>query len=107
MPGVPSVIELAGSEAQRTVLKLILAPTAAGRPYAAPPDIPPARAAALRNAFAGMTRDSGFLADAAKSRIDVQPLFGAQIGDLLDQIFSARRQDVDLARSVTSLKRSP
>lgn len=107
VPGVPDVMELARSDTEGTILKLILAPTAAGRPYAAPPNIPPARAAALRTAFAGMTRDSGFLADAAKSRIDVQPLLGTQVGGLLDEIFSARGEEVEAARRVTSLKSSP
>lgn len=104
VPDVPAVMELARSDAERTILKLILAPTAAGRPYAAPPNIPPARAAALRNAFESMTRDSDFLADAAKSRIEVQPLFGAQVDGLLEEIFSAPQEDVESARRVVSLK---
>jgi len=107
VPGVPAVTELASSGAERTILKLILAPTAAGRPYAAPPNIPPTRAAALRNAFESMTRDPDFLADAAKSRIEVQPLVGAQVDDLLEEIFSAPQEDVESARGVVSLKSSP
>lgn len=54
-----------------------------------------------------MTRDPDFLADAAKSRIEVQPLFGAQIDDLLHEIFSARPQDVESARRMATLKSSP
>lgn len=83
---VPSVMEIARDDRERQMLKVVLAPTLAGRPFAAPPGIPADRAAALRTAFMAMARDEGFLADAAKARIDVQPTAGPEIDTLLADI---------------------
>ena len=47
------------------------------RPFAAPPGIPRDRAAALIAAFDATMKDPDYLADAKKSRIDVNPVSGA------------------------------
>jgi len=51
LPGVPLVTEFATNDEQRSILRLILARQALGRPFLAPPEIPPERLAALRAAF--------------------------------------------------------
>ena len=47
------------------------APLAAGRPFVAPPDLPPDRAAALRAAMLATFGDPEFLAEAKKQRLDI------------------------------------
>lgn len=66
LPEVPSVLELAQSEADRQVIALILAGQVMARPFIAPPEIPEERLAALRAAFSATVRDSRFLAEAEK-----------------------------------------
>lgn len=83
---VPSIMELARDDAQRQTLKVIIAPTVAGRPFAAPPGIPADRAAALRAAFMAMAGDAQFVADATKARVEVQPASGAEIDTLLAEV---------------------
>ena len=79
-------MEIAKTEAERQMLKIVLAPTLAGRPFAAPPGVPADRAAALRAAFMAMVKDKAFLDDAAKARIEVQPTAGPDIDALLREV---------------------
>src|SRR4051794_20389265 len=51
LPDVPLIIDLAKTDEQRQILKLIFARQVIGRPFVGPPGIPPDRAAALREAF--------------------------------------------------------
>ena len=80
-------MELAKSDEQQQVLKVVLAPTLAGRPFALPPGVPADRAVALRDAFAAMTKDRGFLDEAQKIHMDVDPASGAEIEALVKQIY--------------------
>src|SRR6202012_5058460 len=63
---IPTVLDVASTPNQRAVLDLAIARQTMARPYAAPPGIPPARLAALRQAFDDTMRDPEFLADAKR-----------------------------------------
>src|SRR5262245_60625272 len=51
LPDVPAIMEFATTERQKQIFRFILNAQTLGRPFAAPPGIPPDRAAALRKAF--------------------------------------------------------
>jgi tripartite-type tricarboxylate transporter receptor subunit TctC len=87
-PDLPSVVEVAKDTEQQQVLKVVLAPNLAGRPFMAPPGIPPERADALRTAFDAMTRDAQFLGETQKMRVDVQPASGREIEALVQEIYA-------------------
>ena len=89
MKGVPLIMDVAQTEEQKQMLKVVLAPTAAGRPFLAPPSTPPDRVDALRNAFVAMASDAAFTADAAKLRIEVEPMSGPAIHALLENIYGS------------------
>ncbi|MDP2358132.1 MAG: tripartite tricarboxylate transporter substrate-binding protein [Beijerinckiaceae bacterium] len=100
LPGVPAITALARSNDEKAMLKVILAPTAAGRPFLSPPAVPPARLAALRQAFDSMVADAGFKADAAKLRIEVEPMAGKEIHGLLDDIYEAPKGLIDSVKAM-------
>ena len=68
-----------------------------GRPFAMPPNVPADRVAILRAAFEATLKDPAFIADAAKLQMDIDPLTGAQIEDLLKTAYSAPRPIVQRA----------
>ncbi len=76
------------SPEKKQILYLHFAPQAMGRPFAAPPGIPADRKAALIKAFDDTMRDPELLAEAAKQRMDIDPMPGSQIDALLAQIYS-------------------
>jgi tripartite-type tricarboxylate transporter receptor subunit TctC len=57
-----------------------------GRPFFLPPGVPAARVAALRAAFDETVKDKDYLADAEKQKIDVSPMSGQEVEQLIEQV---------------------
>ena len=89
LPDVPLMMEFAKNEQDRETLKLISAPTALGRPYLAPPDIPADRLAALRKAFMETLRDKEFVDDMAKLKLDIDPMGSEEITKIVADTIGA------------------
>jgi tripartite-type tricarboxylate transporter receptor subunit TctC len=58
------------------------------RPLSFPPSTPKARLETLRKAFAATMRDPEFLAEAKKTKLDVDPVAGEEIDSYVKQIYS-------------------
>ena len=83
---VPMFLDQAKTEAERAALKLMLARLEYGRPFFLPPNVPSARVDALRRAFDATMKDPGYLAEADKLKIEVDPLTGEQVAALVEQV---------------------
>src|SRR4051794_37662519 len=79
----PLVLDSVHSADERKALELFFARAAIGRPFVAPPDVPADRIATLRQAFEAMLRDPGFLDDAKKQNLNVVPITGPQMTDIV------------------------
>jgi tripartite-type tricarboxylate transporter receptor subunit TctC len=101
-PDLPSVMEFAKDPEQQQILKIVLAPTLAGRPFFGPPGIPSDRADALRAAFAAAVKDPALLADAHAQGLDVKPASGAEIATLVSEIYRTPPDEVAALRRMTS-----
>jgi tripartite-type tricarboxylate transporter receptor subunit TctC len=53
-----------------------------------PPDTPKERLETLRKAFAATLRDPEFLAEAKKTKLDIEPVSGEEIEGYVKQIYS-------------------
>jgi hypothetical protein len=73
---VPLAQELGGNALDRRVLGFISSGAAMGRPLLAPPGVPLERVEVLRRAFDDTMADQAFLADAARSAMEIKPLKG-------------------------------
>jgi tripartite-type tricarboxylate transporter receptor subunit TctC len=102
LTGVPSMLDLARSDADRDALRLVMARLDVGRPFFLPPNVPPERVAALRRAFDATMKDPAFIAEADKLKIDIDPLTGGELAALIDQI--ARTPPETAARVRTALE---
>jgi tripartite-type tricarboxylate transporter receptor subunit TctC len=58
-----------------------------GRPYLAPPGLSPATVAALRRAFMATMADKEFLADAERSKLEITPVSGERIQELVAELY--------------------
>jgi tripartite-type tricarboxylate transporter receptor subunit TctC len=85
-PDVPTARELARNEASRALIEVAELPYTLARPYAAPPGIPDDRAKALQTAFMALHKDKDFLDEAARLKIDISPVSGDEVLQLIDQI---------------------
>jgi tripartite-type tricarboxylate transporter receptor subunit TctC len=86
LPDVPLLLELAGNESDRQVLTFLSADTAISRSLVAAPDTPPDRVAALRRAFDETMKDPDFLAEAAKAKMEIEPMSGEDAQKIADSI---------------------
>jgi tripartite-type tricarboxylate transporter receptor subunit TctC len=87
MPNVPLVTDLAQTEEQKQILKLIFARQVMGRPFLAPPGIPQDRVEALRKAFMDTMEDKEFLAEADKAGLEITPVSGEKIQKLVEEVY--------------------
>jgi len=96
---VPTMLELAKSDADRQAMTMLFARTEYGRPYFLPPDVPAERVAALRRAFDATMKDQAFIAEAAKLQFEVDPLTGGQVQALVAQLAATPREVVVRVRT--------
>jgi tripartite-type tricarboxylate transporter receptor subunit TctC len=86
---VPHALDLLPSEADRTLLAAASAPLGLGRPFAAPPGIPPDRLAALRSAMMATFRDPQFRADCERQRLECSNAkTGAELAGLIERAYA-------------------
>jgi tripartite-type tricarboxylate transporter receptor subunit TctC len=99
LPDTPGALELVSGE-NRQILELILIRQEMGRPFAAPPGVPADRVAALRQAFDATLKDEAFLEEARMAQLEIEPLTGQRIDELLAGAYAAPRAIVDKAASL-------
>ena len=95
---VPLATERAKTPGDRLAMELIFGSMKFARPFMAPPGVAPERVAALREAFDATMKDPEFLAEADKLGLEVGPLTGREIGDLLTKLYAAPPEVVQRAR---------
>jgi tripartite-type tricarboxylate transporter receptor subunit TctC len=100
---VPLVMDQTKDQEKLQILKLILAAQQMARPFAAPPDIPADRKAALVAAFDATMKDKEFLADAEKMKIDVNPVSGKDIDALLAELYATPKDGVKKASEAITM----
>src|SRR5687767_5552563 len=89
LPNVPVAIEYAKTdEAKRLINALIHSVGPTARPYVLPPKTPKSRVMALRDAFMKTMKDPDFLAEAAKAKLDINPLDGAELERNVHAVFN-------------------
>ncbi len=100
LPDVPSALDLISDPESKQVMELILMRQEAGRPFAAPPGTPAARVAALRQAFQETLADPGFIAEAEKTQLEIDPLTGQEIEKMLAKAYAAPKPIVQRAAAL-------
>jgi tripartite-type tricarboxylate transporter receptor subunit TctC len=96
--GVPTVFQFVTDPEDRKAVELVISQTVFHRSYIAPPETPPAQLAILRRAFDKTMADPQFLADAEKARVDIQPLSGEKVQELVEKLYKSPKEVVERAR---------
>ena len=99
-PDVPTALELAPNPTVRSLFEIAFVEQVMGRPFVLPPDVPKDRADVLRRAFDETMKDPLLLEEAAKLGVEIDPVTGERINELLDRVYSA---PADITRRVRDL----
>jgi tripartite-type tricarboxylate transporter receptor subunit TctC len=100
LPDVPLALDLAKTDEQRDIMRLLISDTQIATPLIAPPDVPAARVAELRNAFDQAMKNPQLLADAQQQQIDIDPTPGVKLQAAVDQMFTLPEQIVAMAKVI-------
>ena len=96
--GVPTVFDHVKNADDRKVVELIISQTVFHRSYIAPPGTAPAQLAILRAAFDATMKDKQFLEDADKMRVDIDPLSGAKVQEVVAKLYATPSDVVERAK---------
>jgi tripartite-type tricarboxylate transporter receptor subunit TctC len=101
LANVPLSINYAKTdEAKKLIRALIHSVGPTARPYVLPPGTPKARVQMLRKAFLDTMKDSEFLADAAKAKLDINPIEGAELEKNVKEVFNLDPKLIPRAKEI-------
>jgi tripartite-type tricarboxylate transporter receptor subunit TctC len=101
IPDVPLLQELATTEEQRQVLRLMASPTALGKPFTAPPAVPAETVAVLRKAFSAMLADKAFLDELAQRKIEADPMDADEVTQIVLDTINTPAEAIAKAKLAT------
>ena len=100
LPDVPNVIEYVKDPKDRQVFELLFARQETGRPFAAPPEIPADRLAALRQAFTDTANDKEFITELEQRGGSVELLKYDEMEALIAKLYKTPPDVVAAAREL-------
>jgi tripartite-type tricarboxylate transporter receptor subunit TctC len=99
-PGVPTARELALNDKARALIELAELPYRLSRPFAAPPGVAADRAKALQDAFLAVHQEPQYLEEAARLKVDVSPIGGAEVLRAIQNLAGAPPELLDYMRKL-------
>jgi tripartite-type tricarboxylate transporter receptor subunit TctC len=105
LPDVPLILDWAKTDEQKQALHLALARLEFGRPFFMPPNVPKERVDAIRHAFDAAMKDKELLAEAAKLKIEIDPLTGEQVAAQIAEIYKTPAATVERVRDAMAPKK--
>lgn len=94
---VPLLVNLVSDPDKKKVLGLLAYPEEMGRPFYMPAGTPKEYVAAMRKAFAETLKDPAFLADAERSRLEIDPVTGADMEKMIRAAFETPKPLIEQA----------
>jgi tripartite-type tricarboxylate transporter receptor subunit TctC len=85
----PLILDYARNPDDRRLMEIVIAPQTFARPFAAPPGLPPERAAILRAAFEATLRDPAYVEEAERLALEPELVDAAKLQDILGRIYAA------------------
>jgi len=104
LPNVPFFLDLVRGDSRREpVAQFMSYAVSIARPFAAPPGVAADRVTLLRRAFDETMKDPAFLTDAEKLKLEIDPLTGEQVQDVVRRVLGTPEPIIDHIRTVLGL----
>jgi tripartite-type tricarboxylate transporter receptor subunit TctC len=98
--GVPTMWEFIKNEEDKKAAELVVSQQVFGRPFIAPPGTNPEAVKLLRAGLDKVLADKDFLADAEKAKIDINPLSGEKVQEVVTKLYASSPQTVARAKEL-------
>jgi tripartite-type tricarboxylate transporter receptor subunit TctC len=95
LKGVALARDLARNDEERQAIDFLYAGQGIGRPFVAPPNLPPNMLKMLREAFDATMQDPEFVADVTKQKFDLDPENGESLAGLINKIYATPKAIVE------------
>jgi tripartite-type tricarboxylate transporter receptor subunit TctC len=92
---VPFVVDLAQKPEDKQAIEFLYVGQGIGRPFIAPPGLPPDRLKMLQDAFAATMKDPDFLSETAHYHLALDPEDGAQLEALVKKTYATPKSIID------------
>jgi tripartite-type tricarboxylate transporter receptor subunit TctC len=104
LKGVPLILDRVKGDARKQV-ELIFSSGLMGRPYVMPDGVPPSRVKAMRESFLAVLAQPALLAEAKRSKLEIQALSGNAIDKLVAAAYETPPGVVEKVRGLLKPKR--
>ena len=101
LPDVPLVTEFATDEKQKQIMALVFNSQIWGRPFFTTSGVPANRVAALRSAFMQTLKDPKFLAEAQRSKQEINPVSGEDVEKAVREVYTTPKEIALAAKEAT------
>jgi tripartite-type tricarboxylate transporter receptor subunit TctC len=102
LPNVPLMRELAKTPQDQAILDYVSKAVSVGRPVGTTPGVPKERVEALRKAFDATLQDAEFKTEADKQKMEINPMTGAELQQLIADLIDAPKDLLEEVRQVTT-----
>lgn len=100
LPDVPTAVELLEDPEDIAVMRFILSAVEIGKAVITAPEVPADRVEALRRAFDAMLEDEAFIADLERQRLEITPITGEEISEIVDELAATSPAILEHARDL-------
>ena len=97
---VPLLVDLVTNDKDRQLARIYTTVAVLGRPLLVGPGVPPERVKILRDAYKGMVKDAAFLAETQKQGLDLDPIYGEQIQELVGETYDLDGDQIERLKSI-------
>jgi tripartite-type tricarboxylate transporter receptor subunit TctC len=103
-PQVPLISDFGKRDEDHQILRLFSVDVVIGRPFLAPPGLPPERIALLRRAFDSLMKDPAYQRESAEAALDVNPVGGSEIQTMVEELIATPPDIVAKAKAAMAPK---
>lgn len=100
----PFLLDLVTDKDQHQALEFVYAGQTIGRPFIAPPDLPPAILKTLRDSFQATLKDPELLKEAEKQQLEIDPTSGEELEKVVRAVYATPKPIIERVKAVSAGK---
>src|SRR5262250_2846643 len=99
----PAIMQLVSAAEDKQIVQLILDRMTLGRPFIAPPGVPPDRLTLLREAFRKAVEDPELRADAERQKLAIDPTWGEDADIVIRRLYATPAHVIERTRKIVAV----